>query len=198
MSVTEDRAEQITRVATEWVCRVCKRNWGEGRGADALARNCCKPEPPCQRCGGKTGNRAYELCRDCCWAVKPKFEWDGSLPLCVWEGDRYFWSDEDVTYWLDDLMDDDPNLRPEDVRLVLCEPCKVRGFEMGDYLSDDLPEDDDTDFSEIDRVVNDWIKANVPASYYSTGKAVSAESVRKYFWREEWNTPRLGEQKTEG
>lgn len=188
----EDAAMHVT--LTGWACVRCKRFFGNYPDAEASARYCCHTEAPCKECGGRNlRSRSYTCCDACGekhrterWLALPRVEWDGEAPLCLWDDDRFFWNADDLQSYVDgdDLEIDDPPRKLEDVRLVLAKPVKPREFEMADYLSDELPEDDDTDFNDIDQIVNDYI-AGLPRLYHGSGKAVSLESLRLHLREEE-------------
>ncbi len=172
----EDAAEQCT--VTGWRCLKCRRFYGDD---EHMARWCCgNKDQPCE-CGGRI-HGSYVRCQACQdkardeqWAKIPKVEWDGESPVCVFDDDKYFFGGaEEVLYWLDDR-----EIKVEDARLVICEQASLREFEICEFLSDDLPEDG-ADFSgaDIDKIVNDWIAANVRPLWYPTGNAVSVESLK--------------------
>ncbi len=170
----EEAAEHRENISG-WCCKTCRRFWG---GDEHMARYCCAKDLPCQ-CGGRTEPHwvRCQACRDKAGDAKyfaaPEVDWDGETPLCSWADDRYFFDADDLCNWMDEH-----ELTPETVRLELCERAKPREFEMCDFLSDDLPEDCDLDEAEINRVVNEWIIANVQPLWHGCGKRVSEASVR--------------------
>ncbi len=67
----------------------------------------------------------------------PLIEWDGETPLCIFRGDTYFWSADDL-----DLYCDTNDVRSTDLMLVICDPVNLHEVDI-DYWSDELPEDGD-------------------------------------------------------
>lgn len=177
----EDSAERLT--VTGWCCKTCRRFWGED---EHMARYCCANDRPCE-CGGRVEPH-WACCKDCrrkqrdaSWAALPRVEWDGETPLCVWDDDRYFFSQDDVVYYAESLMD--KGVDPLSIRLVLCEPAAPPNFDMTDFLQDVLPDDSDAPagYEAVEKTVNDWIKSKSPLSWFASDKAVSEESLRQMF-----------------
>lgn len=179
----EDAAQSVT--ITGWACKTCGRFYGDKPQSEHIARWCCATDLPCKECGGRNTCKSYTCCESCRlrhdeerWAKLERIDWDGVTPVCEWRNDRYYFSDGEVADEIAERLEDGGKI--DDVRLVLCEPCDPPTFEMGDFLSDVLPEDFDPgkDFDEIDRIVNGWIKAKMPLSWFPTNKAISTESLR--------------------
>jgi hypothetical protein len=177
----EDAAEYKSSGISGWVCKTCRRYWADD---ERMAKWCCATDLPCE-CGGRNTEKHYTHCKDCRrkrdderWSNLERVEWDGETPLCGWQDDRFYFDEDELTDHIGEHLEDGSKL--EDVRLVLCKPTKPRHFEMAEFLSDTLPQDYDPGpaFDEIDRIVNDWIKARMPLSWEPTNKAISAESLR--------------------
>jgi hypothetical protein len=81
----------------------------------------------CDSCQAKTDMERY-------YAL-PMVEWDGVTPVCTFDDDRYFFSEDEVLDW---MADQDPET--SEIRLVLCEPGRL-GYVREDNWADDLPED---------------------------------------------------------
>ncbi len=189
----EEAAEIAT--LTGWVCKTCRRYYGPsdhplsaGHGAEHMARWCCASSLPCS-CGGRI-TESYTICDACRekktterWLALPELAWDGDFPICIWDSDTYFFDIETLEQYADDLLADGGKV--EDIRLSPCRKNKPREFEVNDYLSDDLAEDDDLDGEDIDKIVNDWIAANVPALYFATGERLSKASFPDIYNRVE-------------
>lgn len=171
----EDAAEPKTM--TGWACKKCNRFYSQHD--EHSARWCCSTDQPCA-CGGRK-SKTYTCCDACRQKLNaerftklPRAEWDGDTPVAVWDGDQYFFSPVAVAEYCEKH-----ELKLENVRLVLCEKDKSkRLFEMNEFMSDELAEDYTLDADEIDKAVNDWIEANVPALWHPTDTAVSLESLR--------------------
>lgn len=184
----EDAAEYRTDIRG-WVCKKCHRYHGNQHPnetfkllSEHFARNCCANDRPCA-CGGRITRKGYCQCDACIeksqeakWqkALAEAVPWDGEYPVCVYDGDTFFFDEDDLRDYLEEH-----DLAPETVRLIACTPHQPRTFEMGEYLCDDLLEDDDTDFAEIDKIVNDWIAAHLPKSCDPAGSVLTAASVRE-------------------
>lgn len=81
----------------------------------------------CYSCRDKKQLEKYE--------ALPFKEWDGETPLTLHDDDEYFWEEDGLLCYCE--MND---LKPEDLRLVICEPNYAWQID-GDYYSDILPED---------------------------------------------------------
>ena len=135
--------------------------------------------------------KGYSRCKACDskdrlekWLALPRVEWDGETPLCVWDDDRFFFHDGDLGDYLHERAEEEPDFSLEDVRLVLCEQDRLPEFDMEEWLGDQEATHEDgpeLDCKDIDRIINEWIKANVTPLWYPTAKAVSVESLRQHF-----------------
>jgi hypothetical protein len=165
----------------------CSRFWGAD---EHMARRCCSDDFPCKTegCEQRT-TRGITHCCGCRslrmserWAKLPMVAWDGETPLSEWDNDRFFFSEDELLEYLWERAHDDKGNPypdpPEPPELVICKQRK-RSFSMADHLSDDLAEDDETNFDEIDKVVNDWIEKNVSLNWWPSNVAVNPESLPK-------------------
>jgi hypothetical protein len=111
------------------------------------------------------------------WDAKPKVPWDGETPLCEWDGDRYFFDADAVADYIGDFLDDGGSV--EDIRLVLARKMEPREFCMEDWCDDYTGEDgpDFPDTTEINKAVNDWIKANLNYLWEPSSQAVDPHSL---------------------
>ncbi len=98
----------------------------------------------------------------------PFREWDGKEPICTWDGDRYFFSEDDLISYMED---DEDNMLSE-INLLICEPNHWRQLDY-DYWSDGRPENDDGDLpKELEAALknlNEVIK-KLPPQSWSPGK----------------------------
>ena len=187
----EDAAEYRTNIAG-WCCKKCGHYWGEGPSGERAARYCCgRDDAPCatEGCPNRSEFSGTTICASCRsrrtverWEKTAKVDWDGETPLCEWDGDRYFFDGGTLRDHIADRLSDGMTI--EDMQFVLCEPNKGRGFDIEDYLSDDLPDDDHggsplraADVAEINKTVNDWIEKHAPYSWEGTGSAVNPASL---------------------
>jgi len=186
----EEAAE--VRTVTGWVCKHCGRYYGNNEHA---ARWCCRKDRPCETCGGRT-DRSYIKCDSCRekdrlakWLALPEVEWDGTTPLVVHGSDHYFFNADDLGDWLADdvemvLSDTEAaaemKVALDDVRLCLCKQVEPRGFDISDFLHDDVEEDWQPDPKALaaEKVVNDYIATLTPL-WTQTNKRPSLASLRK-------------------
>lgn len=188
----EDAAIPVTmhgptgeQIATGWLSARTKHFYQN----EHAARYHDATEFPCA-CGGRNTERGYVCCKSCReksdadkWdeAYAKAIDWDGKTPLATWDDDQFFWDSDGVACYLDSFIAGGGKF--EDVRLVLCTPDNGREFEMTEFLSDCLPDDDhgggDLDTDEIDKTVNDWIASHSPFSWWPSKKPVKIESLRE-------------------
>lgn len=169
----EDAAEQ--RTITGWVCKTCRRYWGDD---EHMARYCCAKDLPC-KCGKRIVG-SYIVCEDCRnqrkedkWANTKKTEWDGAFPVCEWDNDTFFWSEDSIRECCIER-----GIHPRELRLVKAEPCGLPTFEINEFLCDCLGEDQVVDGADdIDKTVNDFIESLNPLSYLPNGKAIDATTL---------------------
>lgn len=65
----------------------------------------------------------------------PSKEYDGETPVVIFNSDKYFFCIEDIeNYCKKD------NIKPEDLRLVFCEPIYFHRIEPNDIYDDILPD----------------------------------------------------------
>lgn len=185
-SIRYEDAAEIRENIKGWVCKKCSRYWGND---EHMARWCCSDDHPC-KCGNRKSKR-YTVCDSCRskkthdeWFALPEHEWDGEFPVGVWDtGDEYFFDECSLIEYLCERYEvsDPKELTDEQIESVwfcACWQHKPRCFELGDYLSDDLPEDDETDFDDIDKIVNDWIAENAPKTWEHAKKRIGLKWIK--------------------
>jgi hypothetical protein len=95
----------------------------------------------------------------------PFREWDFKEPLCDWDGDKYFFNEEEI---IDHLEENDIT----EIDLLICDPNHWTTVDS-DYWADNMPEDSDGELpKEMQKALdalNAIIKALPPQSY-SPGK----------------------------
>lgn len=109
----------------------------------------------CDSCSAKRAAVEYE---------KLKFkEWDGKEPVCLFDGEKYFFDQEDI-----DIYCEDNDIKPQDLQLVICEPNHFNGIDE-DYWADIMPADGDGELpkalQEKLAEFNEFIKTLPPCSY---------------------------------
>ena len=133
-------------------------------------------------CGG-IAKRPYFACEPCRskfeaerFAKLEKKKWDGESPICLYRGDNFFYSyDELVDYCADICHEQDKIIKPEDLMLVHCKPCKPRVLE-GDFFEALWPEDDNWDlpkaiYDAMDEF-NQTVKDQMPPTWEPSNIAV--------------------------
>lgn len=158
------------QTVTGWVSRA-GRFWGNDEHMaryEGSTHRICKTNPAhgmhqtnsyCKKC--------WDEKRDAKWASMPRREYDGS-PVCVFDSDRYFFDADEIISWLEDN-----DIKPEDARLVFCEPIYLRQL-TGEEWADDLPEDGelgDQVAAALD-ALNKVIAAQPPAGWTEGNEAV--------------------------
>lgn len=109
------------------------------------------------------------------WAGVEKVDWDGVTPLVVWKEDRYFFDADDLIQYCNDH-----GVRPQDLKLLLCEKVVPRTFEIFEFLDCDLIGSDGiANAAEIDDRVNQLIRDNFPVLWTPRWLGVCPESLPK-------------------
>ncbi len=126
------------RTVTGWV----SRNgffWGED---ERMARYDGSTHRKCEKCG-QVAPKNYAYCDGCRlkelderWKALLQKEWDGKTPLAIFDSDTYFFHEEDIECYCEDH-----ECKPEDLRLVFCEPIKPGWIDANDLFADELPGD---------------------------------------------------------
>ncbi len=136
---TSDEAATYRTGLEGWVTRN-GRFWGED---ERMARwdGCTHVLCEC----GKPVEKSWTKCPECrrASAVKrfeamPKKVWDGESPLCLFDDDCFFWSQDDLTDYCEESGHD-----PKDLKLVICKPIFARQIDPYDHYHDDIPEEGD-------------------------------------------------------
>lgn len=113
----------------------------------------------CKACRNKASDARYE--------AMPFIEWDGDAPVCLYDDDKYFFSEDDVLEYCAE-----EELSPSDLQLVLCEPQYAHEVEPDKEYQYILPEDQSLadiapEISAAFAVLNAAIKAyGKPISWY--------------------------------
>ena len=137
---SEEAAKQVT--ITGWASRH-GHFYGDGPSSEHIARwdGCTHKVCETDGCDNLVPKHKGTICTDC-WTSKQqarfdamsKQAWDWITPLCLHNGDEYFFS-------VDDIFDycENNDTKPEDLDLVICTPNYARGLE--DDCFGELPED---------------------------------------------------------
>lgn len=179
----EEAAEFATDIKG-WVCKTCRRFYGNEQGAERLARFCCEKDHACETKGCENRvERTYIICESCReraekerYLALPQEKWDGETPLVIFNDDTYF-SDEDS------LLDHAAELgiKVADMMLVICEVDPPPSFDMMEFLHGHISEDLDVidGVEKIEKAVEDWIKENVPTMWVQGKKRPTPDSLPK-------------------
>lgn len=122
-----------------WVSRN-GRYFGRGTTAEHQARYDGSTHKKCEGCGNPVAKHNY--CKRCYhnklverYRSLPVIDWDGVTPICLFDDDKYFFSEGDL---MDYCWDNET--QPESLMLVLCTPHYLREVTY-DYWCDDMTED---------------------------------------------------------
>jgi hypothetical protein len=157
-----------------------------GGEAEWLARSSGATHLPCESCGKPRPKYGFTLCPECrAVAIREQFakldrvEWDEETPLCEYQGDRYFFSLEDV----DEFCDDNGTAR-SDLMLVLCRPEYATELDPFDLYHEMLPEEEThvpawmhKAFEALNRVIRDHQQPGDELSWWPTSTAVTIAEV---------------------
>lgn len=165
-----------------WVSR-CGHYCGDGDLAERSARYAGSTHRICDDCGGEYLTMAYcNVCHE--RKLQEKFdglearEWDGIEPLCIYDGDTYFFGvDELVSF-----VEDEDGRTVESLRLVFCTPEYGPQFDE-DYFSDYLPEEGELPDSiyEAMKEFNAVIKAAGPLCWYPGKVKAIVRDLESYY-----------------
>lgn len=121
---------------------------------------------------GSIREKSYTICEECRrkksnerYAALPFVEWDRDTPLTEWDGDKYFFSEEDIAEYCEEH-----EINPSELRLVVCTPNYLHPV-YGDNWSDELPEEGELPpaIEKLVKELNEAIKKEGPVSW-SQGK----------------------------
>lgn len=184
----EEAAEHKTNISG-WVCKTCRRFYGDEAGSERTARYCCEKDHACgtDGCAGRA-IRPWIFCGACkekraldLWLSRPEVDWDGETPLVLDDDDEYFFSPEDLDEYLADH-----HLKPEDIRLVIAVLDRKPHFDMHEFVSDYLPEDLEADDDvKINAIVNKWIQKHVPDVWVPGKNRPTMDSISASFIHKE-------------
>jgi hypothetical protein len=193
--------ESAERVTVEgWVCKTCRRFWGDNGMAEHMARYCCSAEVPCSSGCQAFTRKGRSLC-DTCEAraaverhEKRKREpWDGKSMLYSEALNRFFVDLDDMVDYVAGEIDLSKNQEEatgaicewtEDHRVLLCVPQYGRQVDSSDIFQDVLPEDGygDRESAAIApqlKALNEAIEAFGPVSWTDVSIALDyAASIR--------------------
>jgi len=166
MEDSPEAAVHETRQITGWFSRhghVCGNDENHARYLGSTHRKCPKCEEPipnnsyCHPCWDKKQNDEYQ--------AMPIIEWDEKSPICLRDGEEYFFSADDLYSYCDNN-----EIQPQDLQLVLCKPIYAHKIDEEDWI-DDLPEEGEIPDWLIEAIdeFNNTIKLNKEPLSYTPG-----------------------------
>lgn len=153
-----------------WICVTCGRAWPveskqpgwTAEDAEKAARTCCSRNSPCPFC--KTNRTKYPS--HACESCAPKLErerWEKcrvlplDFPLCLQDGDEWFWSEDDLWDYCDEH-----EAKPQDLLLRIGEKKPAPEFNPDEFWADYLPEDaEPLKCQELTDAINRWARENI-------------------------------------
>jgi hypothetical protein len=142
------------------------RFFGKGEHAEQMARYAGSTHQKCE-CGG-IAPKGWIRCEECRrkkanedYLKLPYKEWDGNEPICLYDDDRFFFSEEEL---IDYLYDHE--LNGSDVQLVLCQPMMYQPIDS-ETVAGDSHEDWEPSKELEDRIkqFNEFLKTLPPHSW---------------------------------
>ena len=107
--------------------------------SEISARNQLITHYCCLECGsivkkGYSCNKCAEKRMDDKYSKAPFKEWDGETPLCIFNDDTYFFSEDEIEDYLEEN-----EIEADELQLMICSPNHVHEIDA-DYWYDDMPE----------------------------------------------------------
>src|SRR6185295_16106581 len=116
-----DEAATFRTDISGWVSST-GRFFGNGKDGERMARYEGSTHHLCD-CG-KAAEKAYISCSECRrknsndrYNALPFVEWDGKTPLTEWDGDKYFFNEEDIYQYCENN-----EINSSELMLVICKP----------------------------------------------------------------------------
>lgn len=183
-----DAAEPITVQA--WRCIKCDRVWID----EHMARLCCSKQRDCEDCGQAFTSHYSNRCDNC--GRKRNLNEFMKLPLVGLKTGPLYLNEacsgrsatDDGFYWepanaREKILEHPPAI----LFFQNCHPNGVPEFDMNEFLCDELADGETVYAEEAEKVVNDWIAANSPFSWYpDEDERVDPMTFRLLFSLAEW------------
>lgn len=141
-----------------------RRFFGKGEDGERMARYSSHTHKTCE-CGNKM-EKGWTKCNECRhkssierYNARPFKEWDGTEPICTWDGDRYFFSKEDLIAYMEDNEE-------TAIDLLICDPVNFRRIDL-DTIADDTHEGWEPEKELCDKIdeFNAYLKTLPPHSW---------------------------------
>lgn len=146
------------------------RFFGKGGHAEQTARYAGSTHHKCE-CGG-IAPKGWIRCDYCSKRIADETylklqykEWDGKEPICLYDGEKYFWDESDL---IDYLYDNE--LNGDDVQLVFCVPITYEHID-GETIASESHEEWEPS-KELSDKINEFNKylSSLPPHSWTTGK----------------------------
>lgn len=155
-----------------WVSRE-RHFYGKQPGAEERARLDGSTHIKCPTCGS-IRDKTYAVC-DTCYRNKKQQQWeemefqawDCTTPLVLFDGDKYFFDQDDIEQYLEDINESSEVLmESSDLRLVICK-ANYLGKINYDWWSDELPEGRDLEPEVVAKIdeLNKFLSEQPPVSW---------------------------------
>lgn len=126
----------------------------------------------CESCNAAIPKRGLTICKDCKdkrnierYNSMPRKDWDRDTPLYSENQDKYFFSDDDLNYFIEEH-----DCSIESLRLVICEPNRFRKLDDS-FFDDDLPDGEELP-EDLGRAIDNLnaVIETLPPVSWSPGK----------------------------
>ena len=163
---TSDEAAKFVTGISGWVDRH-GRFFGKAKNAEEMARWSGCTHIVCPDCGEPT-LKSYTICHNCReenaikrYEAKGRKQWDGETPLYSDFLDKYFFSENGLSDFMEDCR-----CTAESLRLIICKPIHLRQIDT-DYFCDELADDGELPEAVIDALndLNAVIRNEDPVSW---------------------------------
>ena len=139
LNTSNEAAKFVTNIEG-WVDRY-GRFFGKAKNAEDMARWSGCTHIICPDCGMPT-SKGYTICHNCReknaikrYEAKERKQWDGETPLYSDFLDKYFFSEDDLSDFIEDYR-----CTAKSLRLIICEPVYLRQVDT-DYFCNELADD---------------------------------------------------------
>ncbi len=179
----EQAAEKVTNLEG-WVCKTCRQFWGKDQH---MAQYCCAGDLPCKTegCDARVKKHSYMYCQPCLdkrdldrFLSLEEADWDGETPLVGYNDDNFFHDEDSIREQAEEM-----DVKPWEMRLVVCVKEEPPTFDMYEFLQDYLCEgqEEEANWGVMDKHVNAWIAKNAPTVWAQGKKRISEKSLRAIF-----------------
>lgn len=164
-----DSDEAAKRATVEgWMSRTGRFYWEHERSA----RYDGCTHVYCEDCNSVIPKRGLTICNDCKekkqierYNAMPRKAWDRETPLYSEEHDEYFFSEDELGYFIEEHK-----CSIESLRLIICEPNRLRKLDDS-FFDDDLPDGEELP-EDLGRAIDNFnaVIDSLPPVSWSPGK----------------------------